>query len=108
TPYQIFLRTYERGVEGETLSCGTGAVAAAVAVAREQHWLPGPGEHSGGVRRPNEERVIKVITKGGCSDIYLNAGAEVAGADAGEDEEIFLSGPVKKVYKGFLTYEDWW
>jgi diaminopimelate epimerase len=67
------IRTYERGVEDETLSCGTGATAAA-AVAHRQGYK-GP--------------VIVVETKGGPLTISLG-------------EETWVEGPAATVYYGII------
>ncbi|MDO7698972.1 MAG: diaminopimelate epimerase, partial [Schleiferiaceae bacterium] len=71
------IRTYERGVESETLSCGTGAVAAALVI-HQVNRLPSP---------------IQLEAKGGRLTI------DFEGSDAGF-KKIQLTGPVVQVYKG--------
>ena len=39
-PHSIAVRTYERGVEGETLACGSGVVASAIVSARQELVSP--------------------------------------------------------------------
>jgi len=76
----IYMRTYERGVEGETLACGTGATAVAIAAARK-YGLSSP---------------ITVRTRSGeCLDFDL-----VIKED--HIETIVMKGPAKQVYSGIV------
>ncbi|MDI6839474.1 MAG: diaminopimelate epimerase [bacterium] len=72
---KISIRTYERGIEGETLSCGSGTCASAIV-----GWLKGD------LLSP-----IEVNTQGGTLWVYI-AGLE----------EIWLQGIPELVYKGEL------
>jgi diaminopimelate epimerase len=76
----IHMRTYERGVEAETLSCGTGVTAAAISAM----W-----------RGLSEERCA-VRTKGGVLEV------SVGDLEDGRAESVFLTGPVRFVYSGLL------
>lgn len=76
SPGSIEIRTYERGVEGETLSCGTGATAAALSLAMKKNW-PSP---------------IKVKVAGGDLTISFNA----------DYSAVFLAGEVELLEQGTL------
>lgn len=81
TPQGIRVATYERGVEGETLSCGTGVTAAALT-----HHL-----------RKGGSSPIAVETKGGTLELRFNAKKE------GGYTDIWLCGPATYVFEGHLS-----
>ena len=77
---RIEVRTYERGVEGETLACGTGVVASSILSSLRRR-----------IRPP-----IRVRTRGGdllTVDFKLEAGLA---------RKVTLQGPARIVYKGVL------
>lgn len=76
----IKVRTYERGIENETLSCGTGVTAAALAA---YQFL--------------QTNKIFVITRGGELTVKFKPGPT-----PGSFEQISLTGAVKKVFDGHI------
>jgi diaminopimelate epimerase len=76
----IAIRTYERGVENETLACGTGVVASALVFAAMEK-VKGP---------------ISVLVKGGSE---LSVGFE---RDSDEFRKVTLTGPAEFVFEGTM------
>ncbi|HEX5131061.1 MAG TPA: diaminopimelate epimerase [Candidatus Krumholzibacteria bacterium] len=67
---RVVLRTYEKGVEAETLACGTGSIAAAVLFAHEGRLAP-PARIL--QRSGDELRAAFVLTDDGACDVVLEA-----------------------------------
>jgi diaminopimelate epimerase len=77
---QVSIRTYERGVENETLACGTGVVASALVFAATER-VAGP---------------IGVLVRGGNE---LRVGFDRAGD---EFHNVTLTGPADFVFEGTI------
>ena len=81
--HKMRVRTYERGVEDETLACGTGVVASVLAAAG---------------RNLVESPVDVTVQSGEILSVYFSQ-------RDGRFEEIYLEGKVKIVYQGMLFEE---
>ncbi len=82
---RIEVRSYERGVEGETLSCGSGVVAAAIAAARQ-----------GMTTSP----VVCGTRSGVALTVEFRDEGEMIG-------ELRLTGDAREIYAGELLEESW-
>jgi diaminopimelate epimerase len=76
----IYVRTFERGVEEETLSCGTGVTASAISSVLAGHL---------------DTKTVRVKTKGGNLSVSFN----VTGKNI---SDIWLSGPATFVFEGMI------
>jgi diaminopimelate epimerase len=80
-PKTIAVRTYERGVENETLSCGTGVTASAIAAFADA----------------TEPQNINVKTPGGALSVKFKPTGN------SKFEDIWLCGPATFVFNGSMT-----
>ncbi|MFC1807405.1 diaminopimelate epimerase [Candidatus Omnitrophota bacterium] len=75
----IFMRTYERGVEAETFACGTGAVASAIISSVVKSF----------------KSPVKVFTRGGELNIYFKS-------KNNKFYDVYLEGEAREVFTGTI------
>lgn len=81
---QIRLRTYERGVEAETLACGTGVTASALLAARRYGW---------------KSPVLVEVKSGDTLKVSFDLDGEGY-------SKVTLTGPAKQVFTGLVELPD--
>lgn len=79
---EIFVRTYERGVEDETFSCGTGVTASAICASFFSE---------------TDKNSYNILTKGGKLNVRFNK------VDSKKYNNIWLTGPAQMVFKGKIN-----
>ncbi len=82
-PSLIRVRTYERGVEAETMACGTGAVASAIVC----HLCRGVGDPPIAVQMPGGVLMVEFKKEG---DVF---------------KDVWLKGEVHWIYKGEIVHQ---
>jgi diaminopimelate epimerase len=83
--HSLDIRTYERGVEDETLACGTGCIATAIVAAARGKASSPVVAHTRG------DHLLK---------IYFTLESQGA-------KEVFLEGDARVIYRGYLLKDSW-